>query len=85
MPAVVLSRMVIISCNNVLAAMLRLVLLGDVERDHRGAIALARGQRRRLHPREQPTLAELGVADGVAHLGALGMPQRVLQPFVFGQ
>ena len=36
------------------------------------AVLLARGQRRRLDPREQPALAELRMADAIAHLGALG-------------
>ena len=38
-----------------LAAQLRLLLLGDVERHHRGG-ALARGQRGRLDARQQPAL-----------------------------
>ena len=67
-----------------LAARLRLLLLGDVERhDRRGS--LTRRERGRLDPRHQPALAELGVAHRVAHLRALRVSQCVLQPFVFGQ
>ena len=55
-----------------LAALLAAVLLGDVERDDRGR-ALARGKRRRLDPRQQPALAELGVANRIPNLGALAL------------
>ncbi len=67
-----------------LAAALALLLVGDVEGDDRSRL-LARRQRRRLDPRHQPALAELGVPDRVAHLGPLGSLQGQLQPLVLGQ
>ena len=67
-----------------LAALLRQVLLGDVEGDDRCG-ARARSQRRRLDPREQPALAEPGVVHGVAGLGALRVAHRVLHFLELGQ
>ncbi len=67
-----------------LAAPLADLLVGDVEGDDRRG-ALARSKRRRLDPRQQPALAELGMDDAVAHLGALGALQRQLQPLVLGE
>ena len=67
-----------------LAAALADLLVGDVEGDDRGRL-LARGERRRLDPRQQPALAELGMDDAIAHLGALGPLERLLQPLVLGQ
>ena len=66
------------------AARLAALLVGDVEGDDRGGL-LARGEGRRLDPGEEPAAAEIGMLDRVAHLGPLGPLQRLLQTLVLGQ
>ena len=58
-----------------LAAALRVLLLGHVERHDRRR-ALARPRFARLDPRQQPAQAQLRVAHRVAHLDAFAVAQR---------